>query len=133
MALLARSLVMGDEELETGRQPVFVPADAVARSIDLPRVIAALHRVYSAQPLGLKNSGRTVARGAGGARVRALAAVLPEGAILGTKAHVQPALAGSRYLITLFSERDGSLLGMLDEGPVTRRNDRHRRDSRTAS
>jgi alanine dehydrogenase len=119
VVLLTTSLVMGDEELATGRQPVFVPADAVACSIDLPRVIAALHRVYSAQTPGSRNSGRTVARGAGGARVRALAAVLPEGALLGTKVHVQPALAGSRYLITLFSERDGSLLGMLDGQMIT--------------
>lgn len=100
--------------------PVFVAAEAVAQSIDLPGAIAALRQTYEAQPLdGFATAGRTVARGRSGGRVRALAAVLPTGETLGAKVHVQPAAAGSSYLIALFSQNDGSLLGLLDGQMIT--------------
>ncbi|HEX3803659.1 MAG TPA: ornithine cyclodeaminase family protein [Solirubrobacteraceae bacterium] len=110
---------MGDEDVRGVSGPVFVSAEAVTQSVDLPNVIAALRRTYEAQPPTSGGAGRTVARGTSGARVRALAAVLPDGEILGTKVHVQPTAAGSRYLISLFSQGDGALLALLDGQAIT--------------
>ncbi len=110
---------MGDEDAHGDTRPVFVSAEAVAQSVDLQRVIAALRRTYEAQPLASGGAGRVVARGTSGARVRALAAVLPDREILGAKIHVQPTAGGSRYLISLFSQVDGALLALLDGQAIT--------------
>ena len=100
--------------------PVFVPADAVAQAVDLPAAIAAIRQTYEAQPRESRGSaGRVVARGASGARVRALAGVLPGGEILGAKIHVQTQDGGSRFLLAVFSQNDGALLGLLDGRMIT--------------
>jgi ornithine cyclodeaminase/alanine dehydrogenase len=51
--------------------------------------------------------------------MRTLAAVLPDGEILGSKIHVQPGAGGSRFLISLFSQATGALLGLLDGRAIT--------------
>jgi alanine dehydrogenase len=103
-----------------GPGPVFVPADAVAQAVDLRAAIAAIRRTYEAQARESRGSaGRVVARGADGTRIRALAAVLPCGDILGAKLHVQTAGGGSRFLLAVFSQNDGALLGLLDGRMIT--------------
>lgn len=102
-----------------GIGPVFVPAEAAIRSLEMADVIAALRRTYEAQPPDVRDSGRVVVRGATGTRVRALAAVLPDGELLGTKVHVQLTSGDSRFLITLFSQASGDLLGILDGRAIT--------------
>ncbi len=102
-----------------GIGPVFVSAEAGTRSLETTDVIAALRRTYEAQPPDLRGSGRVVARGATGTRVRALAAVLPDGELLGSKVHVQLPSGDSRFLIALFSQASGDLLGILDGRAIT--------------
>jgi alanine dehydrogenase len=102
-----------------GVGPVFVPVEAGTRSLDTGDVIAALRRTYEAQPADLQSAGRVVVRGVTGTRVRALAAVLPDGALLGTKVHVQLTSGDSRFLIALFSQATGDLLGILDGRAIT--------------
>ncbi len=128
--------------------PVFVSAEAVAQSVDLHDVIAVLRRTYAAQPVAaqpvrgaqpetsaqpageaqpldelggvdVRNAGRVVARGPSGARIRALAAVLPTGDILGAKLHAQPADGNSAFLIAIFDQGDGRLLGLMDGRAIT--------------
>ena len=105
--------------------PVFVSAEAVSASVDLRDAIDVLRLTYSSQPTdnpdpqGDRNAGRTVARGTNGARIRALAAVLPAGDVLGAKLHVQPVDGNSGFLIAIFSQADGHLLGLMDGRAIT--------------
>jgi len=110
---------MRDEGAEVGTGPVFVPAEAGTRSLVMAEVIGALRRTYEAQPADIPGAGRVVVRGATGARVRALAAVLPDGELLGTKIHVQLTSGDSRFLIAVFSQASGDLLGVLDGRAIT--------------
>jgi alanine dehydrogenase len=102
-----------------GVGPVFVPVEAGTRSLETADVIAALRRTYEAQPADVQSAGRVVVRGVSGTRVRALAAVLPDGELLGTKVHVQLTSGDSRFLIALFSQANGDLLGILDGRAIT--------------
>ncbi len=109
---------MAGEALPYSDQPVFVSARAASQVIDLAEATAALRSTYAAQPPEAA-AGRIVVRGPGGTRVRALVAALPDGEILGTKIHVQPGTGGSRFLISLFSQATGALLGLLDGRAIT--------------
>ncbi len=109
---------MQGSELDS-QTPVFVSAEAVAQSIDLDEVLATLRRTYMAQPAGWRSAGRVVVRGSSGARIRALAAVLPTGDMLGAKLHAQPADGNSAFLIAIFSQSDGRLLGLMDGRAIT--------------
>jgi alanine dehydrogenase len=106
-------------QFKTSPGPVFVSAEAVAASVDVAEAIAELRRVYLTRAATGRDAERVVARGSGGARIRALAAVLPTGDLMGAKLHVQPTGAGSSYLIALFSQTDGTLLGLVDGQAVT--------------
>lgn len=114
--------------------PVFVSAQAVAASVDLSDTIEVLRNTYESLPTGdgdlvhdrpparrqaPRNAGRTVAGGANGARIRALAAVLPTDDTLGAKLHVQPVDGNSGFLIALFAQADGRLLGLMDGRAIT--------------
>ncbi len=100
--------------------PVFVSAEAVTRSVDLAGVITTLRHTYATQRSGdPRNAGRIVVRGTSGAGIRALAAVLPTGDILGAKLHTQAADGNSGFLIAIFGQADGGLLALMDGRAIT--------------
>jgi alanine dehydrogenase len=98
--------------------PVFISAQAVADTLDYKAAADAVRRVYELMPPGEGWAGRIVARG-DGARVRALAAVLPDRSLMGAKLHAQAADGNSSFLIALYSAQDGTLKGLIDGRAIT--------------
>ena len=98
--------------------PVYIDRAAVERLVSCRDAVTAVREVYAAALEPGMSPTRSVARG-GGSRLRAMAAVLPDGGVMGAKLVVQPRAAGTSYLIALFSQDNGRLLALLDGSAIT--------------
>lgn len=99
-------------------RPVFI-ADEVARKVlRWPDMIAALRAVYSVEHPPFAGPPRVIARGP---RIwmRTLTGVLPSGTVMGTKQFCFPRSRRVQYMITLFDQESGELLGLLDASTIT--------------
>ncbi|MGH2836352.1 MAG: ornithine cyclodeaminase family protein [Solirubrobacteraceae bacterium] len=98
--------------------PVFVSGEAVDEVLDLGEAITAVRDAYSTPLESGAAPPRAVAR-SHGARLRALAAIMPTGDLMGVKLLAQPRSGGLTYLIVLFDQSDGRLLALLDGDRIT--------------
>jgi ornithine cyclodeaminase/alanine dehydrogenase-like protein (mu-crystallin family) len=99
--------------------PLFIDQALVSELLSLDAAVHAIREIYADPALESEMSPtRSIARGAG-ARLRAMAAILPSGDVMGTKLVVHSRSMRPRFLIAVFSQEDGSLRGLLDGNVIT--------------
>jgi ornithine cyclodeaminase/alanine dehydrogenase len=99
-------------------RPVFISDDVAKRVLRWPEMIAALRHVYSVEHPPFAGPPRVIARGP---RIwmRTLTGVLPSGTVMGTKQFCFPRSKHVQYMITLFDQESGELLGLCDASTIT--------------
>lgn len=99
-------------------RPVFIADDVARKVLRWPEMIAALRAVYSVEHPPFAGPPRVIARGP---RIwmRTLTGVLPSGTVMGTKQFCFPRSRRVQYMITLFDQESGELLGLLDASTIT--------------
>jgi alanine dehydrogenase len=98
--------------------PYFVSAEATRRAFDWHSAIDSLRSAYSDATDPAATPPRTVARG-DGVWLRSLTAVLPAGKYMGGKLFGVGRNGGVSYLIVLFDQATGAVVGLIDGKLVT--------------
>ena len=104
--------------MSTGAAPLFLTADETEAVLSWPDMIGALRSAYSVDLDEGASPPRVVARGSG-AWLRALAAIPPSGRFMGSKVFGFSRSRKVSYLITLFDQETGDIVGLLDANAVT--------------
>lgn len=99
-------------------RPVFIADDVARKVLRWPEMIAAIRAVYSVEHPPFAGPPRVIARGP---RIwmRTLTGVLPSGTVMGTKQFCFPRSRRVQYMITLFDQESGELLGLCDASTIT--------------
>lgn len=98
--------------------PWFVSADTTQSVLSWPDVIASIREAYSVPHGPTASPPRTVARGKGN-WLRALTAAPPASRTMGAKIFGMGRSQKVNYLIALFSQEGGHLIGLVDASLVT--------------
>jgi len=98
--------------------PLFVSADATEQVLNWPDMIECLRMAYSIELSDVCNPPRTAAYGDGN-WLRTLTAVPPVGRFMGSKVFGLSREKSVNYLITLFDQDSGEIVGLIDGNEIT--------------